>query len=59
MICEAEDMKKKDRDQFCRDAIAAWIEYQRTGLHVTFEEVDAWLARLEAGEDTEPPPFHT
>ncbi len=34
---------------------AAWFEYQTTGHHVTAEEADAWLARLEAGEDAEPP----
>jgi len=36
----------------------AWVEYQATGLHLTFEEADAWLARLEAGEDVLPPECH-
>ena len=51
-------MKNEDREQFCKDAMAAWAEYQATGLHATAEEVDAWLARLEAGDDAEPPPCH-
>lgn len=38
--------------------LEAWAEYQATGLHLTFEEADAWLARLEQGEDTEPPQCH-
>jgi hypothetical protein len=27
---------------------------QVNGLHVTLEEADAWLAKLEAGKDAEP-----
>jgi predicted transcriptional regulator len=50
--------KTEKREQFRNDAMAAWAEYQATGLHATAEEVDAWLARLEAGEDAEPPACH-
>ena len=32
--------------------------YQATGLHITMEEADAWLAKLEAGQDVEPPECH-
>jgi predicted transcriptional regulator len=38
------------------DAHAAWAEYEATGQHATGEDVDAWLARLEAGEDDAAPP---
>lgn len=41
-----------------QDALDAWAEFQATGLHVTAAEADAWLARLEAGEDAEPPVPH-
>jgi predicted transcriptional regulator len=51
-------MKNENRERFCADAMAAWVEYQATGRHATTEEVDAWLARLEAGEDAEPPACH-
>ncbi len=47
------------RDRFHEDALAAIAEYEATGLHLTGEEVDAWLAKLEAGEDAELPPCHT
>jgi predicted transcriptional regulator len=50
--------REERREQFRQDALAAWAEYQATGLHVTAEEADAWLARLEAGEDVEPPECH-
>jgi hypothetical protein len=46
---------KEKRDQFRRDALTAWTNYQTTGLHVTAEEADAWLAKLEGGEETAPP----
>jgi hypothetical protein len=30
----------------------------KRGLHVTAEEADAWLERLENGDDREPPEPH-
>ena len=47
--------REEAREQMRQDALEAWTEYQATGLHVTGEEADAWLAKLEAGEDAEPP----
>jgi len=43
--------REEKREQFRRQALAAWTDYQTTGLHVTAEEADAWLAKLEAGKD--------
>jgi predicted transcriptional regulator len=45
-------------DEFLRDALAAWEEYQATGLHLTGEEADEWLERLEAGESSNAPECH-
>ena len=40
-------------------AARAWNHYKETGLHVTNDEVGAWLAELEAGnDDAEPPVCH-
>ena len=50
--------REESREQVVQDAVAAWDEYQATGLHVTAEEADAWLERLENGEDCEPPEPH-
>ena len=50
--------REEKREAFRQDGINAWKEYQETGLHVTLEEADAWLARLETGEDAEPPECH-
>ena len=44
--------------QFRRDAIAAADDYEETGLHLTGPEVDAWLARLERGEEAPMPKWH-
>lgn len=50
--------REEKREAFKQDALRAWEDYQRTGLHLTLEEADAWLAKLEAGEDVEPPKCH-
>ena len=50
--------REEKREAFRQDGIQAWNEYQATGLHVTLEEADAWLATLEAGHDVEPPACH-
>lgn len=50
--------REEKREQFRHAAIAAWTDYQATGLHVTASEADAWLAKLEAGEDVEAPECH-
>jgi predicted transcriptional regulator len=47
--------REEKREQFRRDALAAWDHYQTTGLHVTAEEADAWLAKLESGKNSRPP----
>ncbi|GMV68555.1 MAG: hypothetical protein AMXMBFR76_09940 [Pseudomonadota bacterium] len=50
--------REEKREAFKQDALRAWEEYQRTGLHLTLEEADAWLTKLEAGEDAELPKCH-
>lgn len=51
--------REEKREAFKRDALRAWEDYQRTRLYLTLEEADAWLAKLEAGEDLELPACHT
>jgi len=50
--------REEKREAFLQDGIRAWNEYKATGLHLTMEEVDAWLAKLEEGQDVEPPECH-
>ena len=51
--------QEEARETVTQAARLAWADYQQTGLHVTFEEADAWLAALEAGLPAEPPQCHT
>ncbi len=50
--------REEKREAFRQDAINALNEYQAAGLHVSMAEADAWLAKLEAGKDAEPPECH-
>jgi len=50
--------REERREKLRHDARAAWTEYKTIGLHVTGDEADAWLSRLEAGDDAEPPTPH-
>jgi predicted transcriptional regulator len=50
--------REEKREQLRQDALAAWASYQTTGLHLTAEEADAWLAKLEAGKRPVIPKCH-
>jgi predicted transcriptional regulator len=50
--------REEKRASFYQDALEAWEDYQATGLHLTGDEVDEWMAKLEAGEDAELPECH-
>lgn len=50
--------REEKREAFRQSAISAWNDYQASGVHATQAEADAWLAKLEAGKDVEPPKCH-
>ena len=50
--------REEKREQLRQDALAAWADYQTTGLHVTADEADTWLAKLEAGKRAVVPKCH-
>ncbi len=61
IMCEAiRDYVEREekRETFKQDALLAWDAYQANGLHLSLEEADAWLAKLDAGEDAELPKCH-
>lgn len=47
--------REEKRESFRQDALRAWQEYEATGLHVSMEDADAWLAKLEEGQELELP----
>jgi predicted transcriptional regulator len=50
--------REEKREEFRQDALAAWKDYQATGMHATAEEANRWLAKLEAGEAAKAPKCH-
>jgi predicted transcriptional regulator len=50
--------REEKREAFRQSAKRAWDDYRVHGAHVTQAEADAWLAKLEAGKDVEPPECH-
>lgn len=50
--------REEQKEQFRRDALDAWNHYQTTGLHLTAEEADTWLEKLESGGDAKAPECH-
>lgn len=50
--------REEKRETFRQDSLNAWEGYRLTGQHVTAEEADAWLVKLEQGHDAKPPACH-
>lgn len=50
--------REEARASFLAAGLTAWEHYQRTGLHLSQGEADAWLAHLEAGERMPAPESH-
>jgi len=47
--------REEAREQFKEEALASWVAYQETGLHLTGEEVSGWL-QTWGTEDEKPIP---
>ena len=41
-------VREEERASFIQEAQDAWNDYQRTGRHVTLEDMEAWAQRLES-----------
>lgn len=50
--------REEKREAWRQEGIAAWEEYQQTGLHLTNAEAKEWLAQLAEGNNVEPPKCH-
>ena len=51
--------KEEKREAFRQATLAAWQEFQETGLHVTGEEMDAWLESWGTENELPAPVCHT
>ena len=50
--------REEARESFRQEALASWAEYQATGLHLTGEEVQAWLSTWGTEAEAEIPACH-
>jgi len=50
--------REEQRESLRQEGIAAWEEYQRTGLHLTGDEVRGWIDQIRRGERTPMPKCH-
>ena len=50
--------REEKREQFWQETLSSSEHFHTTGLHLTDEEVDHWITKLEAGEDAELPECH-
>lgn len=46
------------REAFRREAAAGWKEYQETGLHLSLDEVEAWMDTWGTKDEGPAPPCH-
>ncbi|HTW72073.1 MAG TPA: CopG family ribbon-helix-helix protein [Acetobacteraceae bacterium] len=51
--------REEARESFKQEARESWAHYQETGLHLTGDEVSAWLKTWGTEADSEPPECHT
>jgi predicted transcriptional regulator len=50
--------REEKREAWRQEGIAAWEEYQRTGLHLTNAEVVGWMDKIIQGEKAPMPKCH-
>ncbi|EEO8595872.1 ribbon-helix-helix protein, CopG family [Escherichia coli] len=50
--------REEARESFKQDALRAWEDYQRTGLHLTGQEVRAWLKTWGTDDEKAMPECH-
>ena len=50
--------REEARESFKQEALAAWQEFQETGLHLTGAEVEAWLRGWGAEDEAAAPKCH-
>ena len=50
--------REEARESFHREAQESWAEFQKSGMHLTGEEVKSWLESWGTDAETEAPACH-
>ena len=50
--------REEQRESLRQEGIAAWEEFQRTGLHLTVDEVRGWIDQIRQGKKVPMPKCH-
>lgn len=50
--------REEARRSFDEEAVRSWEHFQETGLHATFDEVDAWLGSIGTDQELTAPTCH-
>jgi predicted transcriptional regulator len=50
--------REEQRESLRQEGIAAWEEFQRTGLHLTGDEVRGWMNQIRQGKKVPMPKCH-
>ena len=56
---EPSKRSEEERRAWYMEGVRSLEHYERTGLHVTWEEMEAWLKTCGTDHETEPPECHT
>lgn len=51
--------REEARRAFDQESLESLAEYEATGLHLTGEEIFAWMETWGTDEESDPPPCHT
>ena len=49
---------EKAREALNQEALSSWTHFQETGLHVTGDEVNAWIKSWGTKDELPPPKYH-
>ncbi|GAB5427971.1 MAG: CopG family ribbon-helix-helix protein [Devosia indica] len=51
--------REESRARFIADAEESYRHYKETGLHLTWDEVEAWMSTWGSDDEQDPPACHT
>ncbi|HKF48636.1 MAG TPA: hypothetical protein VKB38_14865 [Terracidiphilus sp.] len=58
MMVKGQEALPRDVEKLRQELAADWEHFQSTGLHLDGDEVDAWMAAIERGQNPDLPELH-